>query len=619
VFSNTALVGGGLYFQNSDGTRLTDNLISSNSTFRGGQGGGLYFENSADVTLTGNTISNNEPDPLHWGWGNGGGAVFDNSPGATLSDNVISENRATWGGGLYFRNSPTATLIANTISGNVANHAGGGMKGHAGAYFYHSDNATLISNTISGNHSANHCGGVCFSTSHNAVLTGNAIISNTRGSWWDGCGVGVYLNNSKNTSLIDNTISHNTASNLDWPGTILGGGLYIGNSTAALISNTISSNGATRGGGLYVDSNSIVALISNTITGNTVYDSCGMWCYDPVGSGGGLHLNNSTATLTNTIIADNQAETVGGGLYVERSAITLTNSIVADNQITLTGQITGSGSGLHIEGSSPHLLHTTIARNSGGDGSGVYITGTTSTAFLTNTILVSHTVGITVAAGNTAILNGVLWYNNTVNTGGTGAITITNEYTGDPAFAADGYHLTASSEAIDKGVNAGVDDDIDGDPRPAGTGYDIGADEYYHPALEVTKQADPDPVQAGSLLTYTIVVNNSGNADATGVTITDTIPTDTAFAWADSGGTLLGDGVQWTGKVVNAGGSLTATFVVTVASSLPGGIDIINADYGLTCAEGVSAVGIPVTTTVLPGPVIGDWRIYLPLVLRNSG
>ena len=53
VLSNTAMVGGGLYFQNSNGTRLTDNLISGNGTLQGGYGGGLYFENSADVRLTG--------------------------------------------------------------------------------------------------------------------------------------------------------------------------------------------------------------------------------------------------------------------------------------------------------------------------------------------------------------------------------------------------------------------------------------------------------------------------------------------------------------------------------------------------------------------------------------
>jgi hypothetical protein len=95
---------------------------------------------------------------------------------------------------------------------------------------------------------------------------------------------------------------------------------------------------------------------------------------------------------------------------------------------------------------------------------------------MTNTILVSQTVGITVTAGNTATLNGVFWYSNTANTGGAGAIAVTNDLTGTPAFAADGYHLTFISKAINAGMAAGVATDMDGEPRDAAP--DIGADEF---------------------------------------------------------------------------------------------------------------------------------------------
>ncbi len=39
--------------------------------------------------------------------------------------------------------------------------------------------------------------------------------------------------------------------------------------------------------------------------------------------------------------------------------------------------------------------------------------------------------------------------------------------------------MTAASAAIDKGVEAGVGFDVDGDARPAGAGYDLGADEFW--------------------------------------------------------------------------------------------------------------------------------------------
>jgi hypothetical protein len=156
---------------------------------------------------------------------------------------------------------------------------------------------------------------------------------------------------------------------------------------------------------------------------------------------------DSSMTLNGGEISNNSAHS-GGGVD-SGGALTLTNSVVSDNQAG------GLGSGLCISGDSSRLFHTTIARNFGGDGSGIHVTGSAAVA-MTNTILVSHTVGITVRAGSTATLNSVLWYSNTVNTGGTGTIAVTNQHTGAPAFADDGYHLTTSSAAIDSGVNVAL-------------------------------------------------------------------------------------------------------------------------------------------------------------------
>jgi hypothetical protein len=184
------------------------------------------------------------------------------------------------------------------------------------------------------------------------------------------------------------------------------------------------------------------------------------------------------------------------------------NSIIADNQAA------ASGSGLYITGSFSSLLHTTIARNIGGDGSGVHITGTNSTIALTNTILVSHTVGITVAVGNTATLEATLWgsgtWANGTDWGGDGTIIIgTPNYWGDPAFVdADtrDYHIRPDSAAIDAGVNAGVTVDIDGDPRPLCGGYDIGADEcwcwIYLPAALRDWQPTPTPTPTPTVSVY---------------------------------------------------------------------------------------------------------------------
>jgi hypothetical protein len=95
---------------------------------------------------------------------------------------------------------------------------------------------------------------------------------------------------------------------------------------------------------------------------------------------------------------------------------------------------------------------------------------------MTNTILTGHYWGMYVSSmSDAATLEGTLW-GNTYDSYGLGAIiTGTHNYWGDPRFATDGYHLQAGSAAIDRGVSAGVTNDIDGDTR---TGVpDLGADE----------------------------------------------------------------------------------------------------------------------------------------------
>ena len=90
-------------------------------------------------------------------------------------------------------------------------------------------------------------------------------------------------------------------------------------------------------------------------------------------------------------------------------------------------------------------------------------------------------MAVTVTGGNEVAVDAVLWYGTpiTVSQAPTAVVSVRNQHTGDPAFAPDGYHLTVGSAAVDKGVDAGVATDIDGDsrPAPAGTHPDLGADE----------------------------------------------------------------------------------------------------------------------------------------------
>src|SRR2546425_1666207 len=58
------------------------------------------------------------------------------------------------------------------------------------------------------------------------------------------------------------------------------------------------------------------------------------------------------------------------------------------------------------------------------------------------------------------------------------------------------------------------------------------------PVLMISKTDAPDPVSAGANITYTLSYSNSGNANASGVMIADTVPANTTFVSATSSGTL---------------------------------------------------------------------------------
>jgi hypothetical protein len=325
-------------------------------------------------------------------------------------------------------------------------------------------------------------------------ITGNGGFDPAGPSGNGGAGGGIY--NVGTLTLNNSKVSNNTTGNAGgciFPGCFSsggdGGGIYnfgiltlnnstvSDNTTGKGIPGSFGHPGSPDGFGGGIFNLGTLTLNNSTVSDNTTGNR---FPPDPFGSSGGAGggiVNARVLILNNSILSRNTASGVGGGLALfglSGSNVTMVNTVILENRAGDTG------SGIYIRGGQSHLLHTTIAGNSGRDGSGLYVTNQSfnypySTVVLTNTILVSQTVGVHATPANTVILDGVLWFGNGTNTGGAGTIIVTNEHIGNPAFAADGYHLTSASAAIDIGVSTTVATDIDYDPRFGMP--DLGADE----------------------------------------------------------------------------------------------------------------------------------------------
>jgi uncharacterized repeat protein (TIGR01451 family) len=83
--------------------------------------------------------------------------------------------------------------------------------------------------------------------------------------------------------------------------------------------------------------------------------------------------------------------------------------------------------------------------------------------------------------------------------------------------------------------------------------------------LGLTMTGAPNPVAAGSQLTYKLTVTNIGPSTAQGVVVTDTLPANVTFSSAvvESGEyTLIPNGIEWDIGTMAALGTASATFVV---------------------------------------------------------
>ncbi len=272
-----------------------------------------------------------------------------------------------------------------------------------------------------------------------------------------------------------------------------GGGL-LGYADLELVNSLVYSNSAAQNGG---------GLGSSPISPGYMYLDGSEFRDNTAGqTGGGVDAGSSYVEVVGALFADNTAGDSGGGLQTKASVsvtatrflrnaagiaggglsfygafldqqVRLVNNLFAGNTISPTGQ----GAGVYFQGPSSRalLLHNTFA--SPGLNPGQAIVLITGTVGITDTLITSHSVGIS-NSGAIARADFNLFFGNTTNK--LGSVPGGNDQTGGPNFAnpaAGDYRLLPGSAAIDQGTDVGVDADFEGDPRPLDGVVDIGYDE----------------------------------------------------------------------------------------------------------------------------------------------
>ena len=261
-----------------------------------------------------------------------------------------------------------------------------------------------------------------------------------------------------------------------------GGAIFIQEGRVDIINCEFLNNYAgSYGGAISIESGYDVRIIGN-IFDNNVVDYGGGSIY-----AASTDSDNTVALIEDNIFYGGDADygsaihnwdcriVVNRNMFYETagvSAIRLTSlgpvSTISNNIFIRVAQNAVESSSMP---DSPHQIwNNTIV----GAGNGVVLYSGTAVEVINN-IFASCSYGIRYFGGTLTGSNN-LFYGNTTN----GGDALPNPVYEDPDFvspATDDYHISEESPAINAGAAISLTEDYDGEFRPSGGGYDIGADE----------------------------------------------------------------------------------------------------------------------------------------------
>ena len=456
----------------------------------------------------------------------------------TTADDVVSDSD----GVLSLREAITASNDASSTDDTItfASSLQGGTLVLTQGELVATDSLTIDGGTgvtISGNDAsrvlrlANYANGTLDSIT---VTDGNGVGYGST----SGRGGGIFVGNRSDLTLIDSTITGNTAASN-------GGGVFL-RGTLTLTDSTISDNSAgSLGGGAYAY---VVNATRSTISGNSAY------------SGGGIFAA-AAATVADSTIYDNTAtggdRAEGGGIFVYlrpsfsgESGLRLLNSTVVGNEADYRGggvKVRNSGGGYFAN--SIVTGNSVAATDQGRDADVSIRTGVIFSPISSNdhNLFGSDVSGLNADDENVPV--SLIFGSPTLaNNGGPTKTLALREAADNPAqFGADPDDASATDQ---RGVAR---------PAPAGTDPDIGAFESSFPApaslTVAAANADRAEGDAGTTA-FTFTVTRSIATDT--VVSANWAVTDGTADAADFGGSLP------TGVVTLQAGDLEETITVNV-------------------------------------------------------
>ena len=323
-----------------------------------------------------------------------------------------------------------------------------------------------------------------------------------------------------------------------------------------ILDSTVTENFGSQGAGVVQDAGAfegqkeVGVLIDRTTISKNSASLLGEG--DPDGGGIAVH-NTGPVTVRNSTIVENEArglfgDASGGGVYINAGGFTATNTTITGNSA-----VSGYGGGIANTDGSMSLLNVTLHDNSAE-------AGTTTRSTSLGAAAVIDPGDQSLPGGNVHSFGDSTEFKNTIVSGGSpqncrGQFQVTFTSNGhnldsqdtcgfdqptdlrgtNPQLgplASNGgptqtHALIKGSPAIDSADNAacpGADQRGIARPQPAGGTCDRGAFEREAIDLAIQKLASAPSVKVGEEVRFTLAISNAGPGQATGVSVTDTLP-----------------------------------------------------------------------------------------------